>query len=516
MLQKVIFDTQARKSLQKGVDTVANTVKGTMGHAGRAVLLPKATPQFTLDGVTVAQAIGKLLNPVEDMGAQLIKNVAQKTNDEAGDGTTTASVLLQALLTEGLRGIEAGIDPIILKGAFQEGSEIVLDVLKASAIPVKTKEQMKAIATISSRDPEIGEVIATIYDKIGKDGIITAEEVPMIGLDHEIVEGMQVDNGWMIPHFQTNMERGTAEIENPYILVTTQAIRTNADIVGILDQVTMTDSKSLIIIAEDIQGEALASMALNKIQGRMNTLVIKAPGYGDNKKAHLEDICAITGATLITEDVGLRVEEVTLEQCGRARRVVAHKNRSIIVGGKSDKKKVANQVASIKNELKDTASTYAKSNLERRLAKLKGGVAIIKVGDVTEEASREKQYRIEDAVNATKSAIEEGVVIGGGMALYEASKVLDKLINATSDQNYRFGIQALQKALQRPAQQILENEGREAKVVLAGDRKLPKGVIDPFKVERVALQQAVSVGGLFLITKAVVYNEEEVKNVQAK
>ena len=512
MSKSLLYNTEARKKLQAGVNKVADAVKITLGPKGRVVVIKRATPIFTLDGVTVAQAIEKLEDPVEDYGADIVKGVATTTNDEAGDGTTTATILVQALLNEGLKGIEQGIDPIIMRNALNDGMKIVLDNLKRNTTAVTTKEQMKAVATISSRDPEVGGIIADIYAKIGKDGVITSEEMKQVGMDYEIVEGMELESGFAAPHFQTNMERQVAEIKNPYILVTSQNIRSNGDIVPLLNTLlSSTDSKALVIIAEDCVGEALATLIVNKLRGVAQTLVIKAPGYGDSKKEYLQDICAITGATHITEETGTRVEDVTLEQLGRADKVIAYKNKSIIVGGRGKKADIKERIAQVMNEIKDTASKYKKETLAKRLAKLKGGVSVIRVGEYTEEASREKQYRIEDAVNSTRSAIEEGVVIGGGMALYNASKELDKIIDKEKDPDHRFGLIALQKAIQRPAYQILENAGRNPEAVMAVGYNLADDIIDPFKVERVALQQAVSVVGLLLLTEAVVFETVEPK-----
>lgn len=511
MSQRVIFDAEARKKLLRGVNTVGDAVRITMGPKGRAVLIPKVQPVFTLDGVTVAKSIGNVEDPVEDMGVQLVKRVADRTNDEAGDGTTTATLLTQQLLNEGIRGVEQGMDPITLKRALEDAGKLVLEAVKKEKTEVKTEEQMAAVATISSREKEIGDTIAGLYYKLGKDGIITTEEVKTVGITSELVEGMQLDNGWSVPHFQTNVERGTATLEKPYILVTGQVINRNDDVVNLLNAIVQTDSKSLLIVAEDVAGEALATLVINKLKRVLNCLVVKAPGYGDSKRNHLEDIAAVTGAQFITEETGNRVETVTTEQLGRAERVVAYKNRTIIVGGKGDAKAIKERVAGIKNDLSKAETPFKKSILEKRLAKLNGKVAVVRVGDVTDEASREKQYRIEDAINATKSAIEEGVVEGGGMALYRAADVLQKAIDKEKDPDYRFGLQIVQRAIRQPARQILENEGKNADVVLAQAYKVPETVIDPFKVERVALELAISTVGLFLVTGAVVYDKAEKK-----
>src|SRR3990167_2524495 len=484
MSKSLLYNTAARQALMAGIDKVGNAVRVTMGHKGRVVVIKRATPIFTLDGVTVANSIERLADPVEDYGADIVKNVATTTNDEAGDGTTTATVLVQALAREGLKGIEQGIDPITMRDALNRGLALVLKHLKDNSTPVKTKEQMKAIATISSRDSEVGGIIADIYDQIGKDGIITTEEIKQVGMNYEVVEGMELESGFGAPHFMTNMTRQVAELSNPHILVTSQNIRTNQDIVPVLNMVlSQSDSKALVIIAEDCMGEALATLIVNKLRGVAQTLVIKAPGYGDAKREYLQDICAVTGATLISEETATRVEEAQMEQLGRATKVISYKNKTIIVGGKGNKKDIKDRMATIENELTETVSKYKKETLAKRLAKLKGGVAVIRVGEYTEEASREKQYRIEDAVNSTKSAIEEGVIVGGGLALYNASKELAKLIEKEKDPDTRFAYQALQRAIVRPAYQILENEGRNPEAVIAMGYTLPENIIDPLKVE---------------------------------
>lgn len=511
MPKSLLYKSEARKKLQAGVNKVADAVRVTLGPKGKVVVIKRATPIFTLDGVTVANSIEHLADQVEDYGADIVKGVATTTNDEAGDGTTTVTLLTQALLNEGLKGVEQGIDPIVMRDSLNDGMKIVLDHVRRNAVACTTKEQMKAVATISSRDSEVGGIISEIYDKIGKDGIITTEEMKQVGMNYEIVEGMELDSGFAAPHFQTNVERQIAEISNPYILVTSQNIRSNQDIVPVLQKVLESDSKGLVIIAEDCVGEALATIIVNKLRGVAQTLVVKAPGYGDNKKDYMLDICAITGAELITEETGTRVESVELEQLGKASKVIAYKNRTIIVGGAGKKADIKTRIAQIQNEIKDTASKYKKETLVKRLAKLKGGVAVIRVGEYTEEASREKQYRIEDAVNSTKSAIEEGVVVGGGMALFNASKELERVIDKDKDSDHRFGLIALQKAIQRPAYQILENAGKNPEAVMATGYELGPEIIDPLKVERVALQQAVSVVGLLLLTEAVIYEEKEEK-----
>lgn len=518
-MQDTVFAQDARRKLLAGINKVGNAVRITMGPKGRAVLIPKSNPTFTLDGVTVAKAIGELKDPVEDMGAQIVKNVASKTNEQAGDGTTTATVLTQTLTVEGFKGIEQGVDPIEMRRGIEDGARAVLERIKKEAKPVKTRAQMEAIATISSREPEVGKILAELYDSLGADGVITTEEVKTVGLEVERVEGMQVDNGYISPYFMTNGERAMATIENPLILVTSQVLSRNEDVVPAMEQAMQSDGKTLVIIADDVNGEALATLIVNKLQKRMLTLVVKAPGFGDNKRAHLEDICAVTGATYISEETGVQAEQIEREMFGKATRVVAYKNRTLIVGGKGKQTDIKKRVAALRAELKESdISNYRTEILRKRIAKLSGGVAIIRVGDVTEEAASERMYRIEDAINATRSAMEEGVVQGGGLALYRAANVvigemLAKLNKGKELQPaYRYGLEVLRTALQRPAHQILENEGKRAEVLLSDPNyTVPENVIDPHKVERVALELAVSTAGLFLINEAVVYNTVEEK-----
>lgn len=517
MPKELLYGTRARDKLRDGVNKVANAVRITMGHKGRVVVIERATPIFTLDGVTVASSIEKLADPVENYGAELVKGVATKTNDEAGDGTTTAIILVQALLNEGLKGIEQGIDPVVMRDALDEGLDLILSNLQRGSTAVTTGKQMKAVATISSRDSQVGGIIAEIYGKIGKDGIITTEEMKQVGMSHEVVEGMEIEHGWFVPYFMTNLERQIAEIEDPYILVTSQILRSNEDVVSIMSEVaSKTSSRSLVIIAEDVTSEALNVVVLNKLKGVMPTLIVKAPGYGDSKKEYLEDICALTGATHITEETATQVETATLDQLGRATKVVAYKNRTIIVGGRGKKAAIKTRISQITNEIKDVVSKYKKGVLQKRLAKLTGGVAVIRVGEYSEEASREKQYRIEDAVNATRSAIEEGVVTGGGLALLEAGKELEKFVNKEKNADRRFGLVALQKAIMRPAYQILENAGENPEAVMAKGYNLGPEIIDPLKVVRVAIQQAVSVVGLLLLTEAVVYERPSEEKKEPK
>lgn len=524
MSKQILFNEEALEKLRAGVNKLADAVRVTLGPKGKVVILDKGEPVFTLDGVTVANEI-VLKDRIEWMGAELVRKVAQKTNDIAGDGTTTAIILCQALLNEGLKGINAGIDPIRLKKGIEKGAGIVLDKLKKMAKPIKTLEETTSVATIASRDKDIGETIAKLYEKIGPEGIIAVEEVKQIGMWSEFVEGMEIDSGFITPHFMTNMERREAVIDDSYILVTTQNISSVEDILGILQQISMTDKKSLVIVADDVTGEALPTLIINKIRGIIKCIVIKAPGYGENKKAILEDIAILTGAKLISEEIGLKVDTATLEDLGQCNKVIAHQKNTIFVGGKGEKKKIAERISALKSQIKDEQSEYKKTTLEKRHARLSGGVAVIKVGSITEAEQKEKQYRIEDAVNATKSALDEGIVLGGGMAFIRASEALKTAITAENDINLRYGLQTLYNAILRPCKQIIENAGDNAEIIIGKLKEsldenfgynsgigeyvdmIKTGIIDPLKVERTALENAVSTIGLFLITKAVVAEE---------
>ena len=526
MSQDIIFNKEARAKLQTGVDKVANAVRITMGPKGKVVVIKKGDPIFTLDGVTVAESVMELKDEVENMGASLIKSVAKKTNDGAGDGTTTGTLLGQSLLKAGLKGVENNLDAIVIKKAYEDGSRVIMDELKNMARPVKTEKEMSDIATISSRDREIGDIIATIYKKIGVDGLIVTEESKVIGTSYEILQGTQIDNGWISPYFITHFDRKERAIEDPYVLVTTQSLSTNDEVVAMLNMVYETDKKSLVVVAEDVSGEALATMVKNKMMGIMKILVVKAPGHGEHKQQYLEDIATLTGAEIISEKTGTKVQDMKLEQMGRCGKVVANKTRTMFVDGKGKKSEVNKRLAVLKKEIKEEESDYKRQVVEKRYARLLGGVAVIRTGSISEAESKEKQYRIEDAVNSTKSAIQEGIVIGGGLALVKTVKVLNVMISKATDHSYRFGLEALREAIMSPSRQILENAGYQPDVILAEiDRKganigynagtgeycdmFKVGVIDPVKVERVALENSVSVVGMFLITGAVVYDEKE-------
>lgn len=504
-MKQVIFAEEARKRIKQGVDTVANAVRVTMGHRGRAVLIRKGSPRWTLDGVTVAEAITEIPDTFKNMGATIVKNIARKTNDLAGDGTTTASVLTQAFFDGAYSGLNFKVDPIVMRRALEDGVKHVVTALKGMAREVKDTEEMKLVATISSREPEVGELIAGLYEDLGNDALITTEQVRnFVGIEKEVVDGMQVDAPYLKPHFITDFEKKQSIIEKPLILVTTQSINTNNDIVPFLELVLQTQSRSCVIIADRVQAEALATIITNRINGNIKPLVIEAPGFGDSKRAHLEDICAVTGATLITEETGMRVDTVDASQCGQADKVIGYHNRSVIIGGKGEKSALETRVKSLETDKANTDNPTKKLNIEKRIAKMRGKVAIIKIGAVTDDAAEERMYRVEDAVNAVRSANEEGVVPGGGLALYNASKVLDEHITATKDNSYRYGLELVRDAVRKPARQILENAGENPDVVLAQGYKVADEVIDPVKVPRVALELSSSSCGLFIITGAAI------------
>lgn len=525
-MQNIIFNKQARDKLLSGVNQVADAVRITMGPFGKVVVLDRPEPEFTLDGVTVARSIIELKDPVENMGANLIKSVAKRVNDLVGDGTTTATVLTRTLLSKGLAGVDSKLNPLLIKKAFEDGTKVVIEELKKASKQVKTKRQMSDIATISSRDREIGDVIAEIYSKLGPDGLIETEEVATLGMSYEIVQGTQIDSGWFSPYLITNPDRNEAVIESPYVLVTTKVLDDAQALIPLLEAVYQTEKKALVIIGDSIEGEALLLVLRNKVMGKLKLSFVKAPGYGDQKLHYLTDVATLTGAQLISENSDFKLEEFRIDNVttilGKAGRIVSTKAKTIIVDGKGKKSEINKHIARIKNEMEDEKTTVVKwGYLRERHARLSGGVAIIRTGSISETESKEKRYRIEDAVNATKSAIKEGIVQGAGFALLNASKVLNTSIVGAQDHSYRFGLEALQLAIRRPAEQILENAGYDSGVILAQHSKgfdsllakpcdlFTAGIIDPLKVERVALENAVSVVGMLLITGAVIWNEKE-------
>jgi chaperonin GroEL len=514
------FSEEARRSLQRGVDKMAEAVKVTLGPRGRYAVLDKkfGAPTMTNDGVTIARDI-ELEEPYENMGAQMLEEVATKTNDVAGDGTTTSIVLAQAIIREGLKNVTAGANPMGLKRGIERGVAALVDEIKALTKPVESKDDIAHIAAISARDSDIGEMIAQVMDRVGKDGVVTVEEGQGLKLDIEYVEGMQLDRGYLSAYFVTSNEGGKLEasLDNPYILVTDKKISAVADILPTLEKVVST-GRPLLIVAEDVEGEALPTLVVNKMRGTINVLAIKAPGFGDRRKAMLEDIATLTGGRLISEEVGRKLDSVQLEDLGQARRITATKDTTTIVEGKGDASAIDARKSQIKLQIDDTTSDFDREKLQERLAKLSGGVAVLKVGAATEVELKEKKHRIEDALSAARAGVEEGMVAGGGSVLIHAIPALDK-VEALGDE--ATGVNILRRALEEPLRQIAMNAGQEGSVVVEAVRKMPPGsgydaqkgeytdlfaagIIDPAKVTRSALENAASVAGLLLTTETVI------------
>lgn len=522
MAKDILFGTDARAKLAKGVNTLADAVTTTMGPKGRYVALQRSygAPTITNDGVSVAKEI-ELKDPIENMGAQLVKEVATKTNDAVGDGTTTATLLAQVIVNEGLRNVAAGANPIAIRRGVDKAVNAVVDQMRSTAQEVSTKKQIASVGTISASDPEIGAKISDAMEVVGKDGVITVEESQTFGIDIDTVEGMQFDKGYISPYFSTNNETMTAELDSPYILMTDQKVSNIQDILPILEAV-QKQGAPLLIIAEDVDGEALATLILNKLRGVLNVCAVKAPGYGDRRKRMLEDIAILTGGQVAMKELGVQLTDVTAEMLGRAKSVKISKDDTTIVGGAGSKEAIDERIAQIKAEYDVTTSDFDKEKLQERLAKLAGGVAVIKVGAATEVELKEIKHRIEDALQATRAAVEEGIVAGGGVAFLEASKVLDTVETVDSDE--KIGVEIVRKALEAPVKTIANNAGFEGSVVAEkikglsagqgldsatgeyGDM-IEMGVLDPVKVCRVTLQNAASVASLILITEATVSDE---------
>jgi len=516
--KQIEFSEPARQSLMAGVDKLANAVKVTLGPKGRNVVLDKkfGAPTVTNDGVTIAREI-ELDDPFENMGAQLVKEVATKTNDVAGDGTTTATVLAQAIVHEGLRNVAAGANPMIIKRGIDKGVDALVDELKRIAKPVNTAEETAQVAAVSSQDEGVGQMIAEVMSRVGKDGVITVEESQGLGLEQDYVEGMQFDRGYVSPYLVTNADRMEAALENPHILITDKKISAIADILPVLEKLVQV-SKTLVIIAEDVDGEALATLVVNKLRGTISVLAIKAPGFGDRRKAMLEDIATLTGGQVISEEVGLRLENVTIDMLGQARRVTSTKDNTTIIEGKGSQEAIEARTKQIRAQIEDTTSDFDKEKLQERVAKLSGGVAVIKVGAPTEVELKEKKHRIEDALSATRAAVEEGIVAGGGTAFINALPALDRLQLAGDEKT---GVDILRRALEEPLRQIAYNAGAEGSVIVAAVKgfepgkgynaasgvyqdMFQAGVIDPVKVTRSALQNAASIAGMLLTTETII------------
>jgi chaperonin GroEL len=524
MAKILAFDEDARRALERGVDALANTVKVTLGPKGRYVVLDKkwGAPTITNDGVTVAKEV-ELEDPYEDLGAQLAKEVATKTNDVAGDGTTTATVLAQAMVHAGLRAVAAGANPIGLKRGIDKAVEAVVDQLRENARPVDTTDDMASVATISSRDEQIGALIADAFDKVGKDGVITVDESNTFGTELEFTEGMQFDKGYLSPYFVTDADRMEAVLEDPYILINSGKISSMNDLLPLLEKVIAAKG-TLFIVAEDVDGEALSTLVVNKIRGTFTSVAVKAPAFGDRRKAMLEDIAILTGGMVVAPEVGLKLDQVGLEVLGRARRIVVTKDNTTIVDGAGEHEEVAGRVAQLRAEIERTDSDWDREKLQERVAKLAGGVCVIKVGAATEVELKEKKHRIEDAVSATRAAIEEGIVAGGGSALIHAGKVLEGNLGLDGDE--AAGVKVVAKSLVEPTRWIAENGGEAGYVITTKVAELPvghgynakigeyqnlieNGVIDPVKVTRSALANAASIASLLLTTETLVVDKRE-------
>ena len=518
------YSEDARRALKRGIDALADAVKITLGPKGRNVVLDKkfGPPTITNDGVTIAKEI-ELEDPFENMGAQLLKEAATKTNDIAGDGTTTATVLAQAIVNEGFKNVTAGANPLLLKRGIERGVQAVVDSLKTMSTPVADQTKIAQVAAISAADDEIGRLIAEVMDKVGKDGVITVEESKTLKFETEYVEGMQFDRGYISPYFITDSQRMEAVLDEPYILITDKKISAISDILPVLERFLQV-SKNLVLIAEDVDGEALATLVVNKLRGILNVVAVKAPGFGDRRKEMLRDLATVTGGTVISEEVGKRLDQASLEDLGKARRIVVTRDETTIIEGRGKPEEIQGRIKQIKAQIEETTSDYDKEKLQERVAKLVGGVAVIKVGAATEVELKEKKARVEDALHATRAAIEEGVVPGGGTVLLRAATVVDAL---QLDGDEQVGAQILKRALQEPLRQLVANAGLEGSVVVEHLRResrpnwgfdvmaeayvnlVEAGIIDPAKVTRCALENAASVAGMILSTEALVSDAQQ-------
>ena len=523
MAKQILFNEDARRALGKGVDALANAVKVTLGPKGRNVVLDKkfGAPTITNDGVTIARDI-ELEDPFENMGAQLVKEVATKTNDVAGDGTTTATILAQAMIQEGMRNVAAGANPMILKRGIEKAVAKLVEEIKKRSIAVSDKASIAQVASISAGDEEVGGLIADAMEKVGKDGVITVEESKTMGTQLSVVEGMQFDRGYISPYMVTDPDKMEAVMSEPYILITDRKIASIQEMLPVLEKVVQA-GKELLIIAEDVEGEALATLVVNKLRGTFKAVAVKAPGFGDRRKAMLQDIATLTGATVITEDVGRKLDSVTMEDLGTARQVRVTKDETTIVEGHGDPQAIKDRVAQIKAQISETTSDFDKEKLQERLAKMSGGVAVIEVGAATEVELKDKKYRLEDALNATRAAVEEGIVAGGGTTLIDILPALDEF---DEDGDVQTGINLVKRAIEAPLRQIAENAGLEGSVIVAkvkasedgvGFNALKEeyvdmvkaGIVDPAKVTRTALQNAASIAALVLTTETLVADKPE-------
>ncbi|TET57464.1 MAG: chaperonin GroEL [Dehalococcoidia bacterium] len=530
MAKQIVFGEEARKALKNGVDTLTDAIRVTLGPRGRPVALDKkwGAPSVLNDGVSIAKEID-LPDPFENMGVQLVKQAATKTNDQCGDGTSTSTIVAQAIISEGFKNIAAGADSMALKRGIDKGIEVLVGDLKKMAIPVAGKEQVAQVAAISAIDPEIGKLIADVMEKVGKDGVITVEEGKGLQFETEFVEGMKFDRGYISPYFITNAEQMRAELDDPYILITDKKISAITEILPALEKIVQT-SKNLVIIAEDVEGESLATLVVNKLRGTLSPLALKAPGFGDRRKAMLQDIAVLTGGTVISEEIGRKLDSVTLQDLGRARKVIADKDNTTIVEGKGEAKDIEGRIKQIRSEIDISTSDYDKEKLQERLAKLAGGVAVIKVGAATETELKERKHRVEDALSATRAAVEEGILPGGGVALLNALPALKKL-KVKGDE--ATGVALLRRALEEPLRCIAKNSGREASVVINEVRgskpgigydalkdelnvnMMDRGIVDPLKVTRSALQNAASIATMILTTESLVTDIPEKEKMPA-
>ncbi len=529
MAKLIAYDEEARGAMKRGIDALAGAVGSTLGPKGRNVALDKkyGAPTVTHDGVTVARDI-QLDDPFENMGAQLLKEAATKTEDVAGDGTTTATVLAQAIVSEGLKNVASGANPMQMKLGIDAAAQAVSEAIKANAQPVKGHDEISQVATVSAADPEIGKLIADVFERTGKDGVITVEESKTMAFETEYVEGMQFDRGYVSPYFVTDTQRMEAALDEPYILITDKKISAVADIVPTLEKILGAGRKELLIVAEDVDGEALATMVVNKLRGIVNVLAVKAPGFGDRRKEMLRDLAILSGGQVISEEVGRKLDSVVLDDLGRARRVLSTKDSTTVIEGKGQQSEIDARVKQIKAQVEDTTSDYDREKLQERLAKLAGGVAIIKVGAGTETELKEKKHRVEDALSATRAALEEGLVAGGGVALLNVQSALDKL---GMDGDAATGVRIVRRALEEPVKRLAENAGMDGGVVLenirrrqqeAGDRTigydvvaddytdlLARGIVDPAKVTRSAVENASSIAAMVLTTEAMITDKPE-------
>jgi chaperonin GroEL len=530
MAKQIVFGEEARKALKNGVDVLTNAIRVTLGPRGRPVALDKkwGAPSVLNDGVSIAKEI-ELPDPFENMGVQLVKQAATKTNDQCGDGTSTSTIVAQAIISEGFKNIAAGADSMALKRGLEKGVEAIVGDLKKMSIPVAGREQVAQVAAISAIDPEIGNLIADVMEKVGKDGVITVEEGKGLQFETEYVEGMKFDRGYISPYFITNAEQMRAELDDPYILITDKKISAINDILPALEKIVQV-SKNLVIIAEDVEGESLATLVVNKLRGTLSPLAIKAPGFGDRRKAMLQDIAVLTGGTVISEEVGRKLDSVTVQDLGQARKVIADKDNTTVVEGKGKTKDIEGRIKQIRSEIDISTSDYDKEKLQERLAKLAGGVAVIKVGGATETELKEKKHRVEDALSATRAAVEEGILPGGGVALLNALHGLKKL---KLEGDEATGVNLLRRALEEPLRCIATNSGREASVVInavkeskpgigydalkdeLGVNMIERGIVDPLKVTRSALQNGASIAGMILTTESLVTDIPEKEKAPA-